>query len=100
MEALWIPGSVSKTASGHSVRSSVGPRVSLLPKMRNLRLREESKADSGHRAVARQVEVEVEAWALTMKFPERPPERQQPEEGAHGLSVMMVQPRCSFGDSF
>lgn len=35
-----------------------------------------------------------------MKFPELPAERQRPAEGVHGLSVMTVQPRCSFGDSF
>lgn len=50
METLWIPGSLSKTASDHSVQSPEGPRVSILPKMRNLSLREESKGDPGDRA--------------------------------------------------
>lgn len=55
MKALWIPGSVSKQPAATVSRAP----VSILPKIRNLRLREESKADPGDRAVARQVEVEA-----------------------------------------
>lgn len=41
------------------------PCVSILPKMRNLRLMEENKADTEDGAAARCGQVEAEAWALT-----------------------------------